>query len=117
MTAVAAIEPPTTTRSSAPCVPSIPGNADAGTASHLPKTIDGSYSSEHRWYAGSSSTVLGFGPHTCLGGHVARAEMIHGVGALLSRFPSMRLDPDVPAPRIIGLYERGPDAVRVLLEG
>jgi cytochrome P450 len=60
---------------------------------------------------------FGHGPHTCLGGHVARTEMIYGIGALLSRFPSMRLDPDVPAPRIVGLYERGPDAVRVLLEG
>ena len=60
---------------------------------------------------------FGHGPHTCLGGHVARTEMIHGIGALLARFPSMRLDPDVPPPRIVGLYERGPDAVRVLLEG
>ena len=35
--------------------------------------------------------------------------------ALLARFPRLRLDPGHPAPRIIGLYERGPDAVHVRL--
>ena len=60
---------------------------------------------------------FGHGPHTCLGMHVARAEMTHGMTALLDRFPELRLDPGHPAPRIIGLYERGPDAVRVRLQG
>jgi cytochrome P450 len=58
---------------------------------------------------------FGFGPHTCLGAHVARMEMSHGIGALLDRFPDLQLDPDAPASRIIGLYERGPDAVTVRL--
>jgi len=60
---------------------------------------------------------LGFGggAHICLGMHVARAEMFTGISALLDRFPEMRLDPDEPAPRIIGIYERGPDAVPVVL--
>ncbi len=56
---------------------------------------------------------FGFGPHTCLGAHVARMEITHGVGALLDRLPGLRLDPGRPAPRIIGLYERGPDTVPV----
>ncbi|HWW45159.1 MAG TPA: cytochrome P450 [Acidimicrobiia bacterium] len=60
---------------------------------------------------------FGHGPHTCLGMHVARAEMTAGIGALLDRFPEMRLDPDAAAPRIVGLYERGPDAVPVRLRG
>jgi cytochrome P450 len=60
---------------------------------------------------------FGHGPHTCLGMHVARAEMTHGIATLLDRFPDLRLDPDAPAPRIIGLYERGPDAVPVRLRG
>ena len=47
--------------------------------------------------------------------HVARAEMTHGITALLDRFPDLRLDPDAAAPRIIGLYERGADAVHVRL--
>jgi cytochrome P450 len=56
---------------------------------------------------------FGFGPHTCLGAHVARAEISHGISALLDRFPDMRLDPDAPQPQFIGLYERGPDTVPV----
>jgi cytochrome P450 len=60
---------------------------------------------------------FGHGPHTCLGMHVARMEIAHGIGALLDRLPNLRLDPDAPEPRIIGLYERGPDAVPVRFGG
>jgi cytochrome P450 len=56
---------------------------------------------------------FGFGPHVCLGAHVARMEITHGIGALLDAFPDLRLDPEVPAPKFIGLYERGPDVVPV----
>jgi cytochrome P450 len=56
---------------------------------------------------------FGDGAHICLGMHVARAEMATAIEALVSRLPNLRLDPDVPAPRIIGLYERGPTAVPV----
>ncbi|MCW2548712.1 MAG: cytochrome [Mycobacterium sp.] len=56
---------------------------------------------------------FGFGPHVCLGAHVARMEITHGIGALLDRLPELRLDPDAPEPQFIGLYERGPDAVPV----
>jgi cytochrome P450 len=56
---------------------------------------------------------FGHGPHTCLGMHVARAEMTHGIAALLERLPNLRLDPDAPPPRFIGIYERGPDSVPV----
>ena len=59
---------------------------------------------------------FGHGPHTCLGVHVARMEITHGVGALLDRFPDLRLDAGESDPRVIGLYERGPDAVPVLLK-
>ena len=46
--------------------------------------------------------------------HVARAEMQTGIGALLDRLPNLRLDPDAPAPEIIGLYERGATEINVL---
>jgi cytochrome P450 len=59
---------------------------------------------------------LGFasGPHICLGMHVARAEMVTGINALLDRLPNLRLDPDHEPPRIIGMYERGPNEVNVV---
>jgi cytochrome P450 len=58
---------------------------------------------------------LGFGNggHICLGMHVARAEIVTAIGTLLDRFPDLRLDADAPAPRITGMYERGPTAVPV----
>jgi cytochrome P450 len=54
-----------------------------------------------------SSLAFGGGPHICLGMHVARAEMLVGIGALLDRLPNLRLDPDAAPPEVIGFYERG----------
>jgi cytochrome P450 len=56
---------------------------------------------------------FGTGAHICLGAHVARAELVTAIGALLDRFPNLRLDSDAPAPRITGMYERGPTSVPV----
>lgn len=58
--------------------------------------------------------AFGNGPHLCLGMHVARAEMLTGIGALLDRLPNLRLDPEAESPKVIGMYERGPAEVRVL---
>jgi cytochrome P450 len=59
---------------------------------------------------------LGFagGPHVCLGMHVARAEMSVAMNAVLDRLPELRLDPDAPAARIIGLEHRGPNGIPVV---
>jgi cytochrome P450 len=62
------------------------------------------------------SQGFGSGPHICLGMHVARAEMHAGISALLDRLPGLRLDPDAPAPEIIGLYERGATEINVLFD-
>jgi cytochrome P450 len=61
---------------------------------------------------------LGFagGPHVCLGMHVARAEIWVAMNAVLDRLPNLRLDPDVPNVRVIGLEHRGPNAVPVLFD-
>jgi cytochrome P450 len=61
-----------------------------------------------------ASQGFGSGPHICLGMHVARAEMLTGISALLDRLPHLRLDPDAPAPEIIGLYERGATEINVV---
>lgn len=47
-------------------------------------------------------------PHVCLGQHVARAKICAGITILIKRLPGLRLDPAVEAPRIIGMYDRGP---------
>jgi cytochrome P450 len=48
------------------------------------------------------------GPHVCVGVHLARLEARTAVGALLRRFPRLRLDPDRPAPDVHGLVFRKP---------
>ncbi|HEY7107081.1 MAG TPA: cytochrome P450 [Acidimicrobiia bacterium] len=59
---------------------------------------------------------LGFagGPHVCLGMHVARAEMFVAMSAVLDRLPNLRLDPEAPGARIIGLEHRGPNGIPVV---
>jgi cytochrome P450 len=60
------------------------------------------------------SLSCGNGAHICLGMHVARAEMLVGIGAILDRLPNLRLDPDQAPPRYVGFYERGASAIPVL---
>ncbi|HEY1827467.1 MAG TPA: cytochrome P450 [Acidimicrobiales bacterium] len=57
--------------------------------------------------------AFGGGPHTCLGQHLARAEMTVAINALLDRLPNLRLDPDAEPPGFIGFYERGATAIPV----
>jgi len=54
------------------------------------------------------------GPHVCLGMHVARAEMWVAMNAVLDRLPNLRIDPEAPLVRIIGLEHRGPNGIPVV---
>jgi cytochrome P450 len=67
------------------------------------------------WLERPARPVLsfGFGPHTCLGMHIARIEMEAALDMLLD-LPNLRLDPDYPEPVIRGLQLRGPDAIHAL---
>jgi cytochrome P450 len=56
---------------------------------------------------------FGYGPHVCIGQHVARMELQTALSTLLDRLPDIRLDPDMPRPVIRGLTFRGADAVHV----
>jgi cytochrome P450 len=56
---------------------------------------------------------FGFGPHMCMGMHLALSEMEVALDALLD-LPNLRLNPDYPPPVIRGLNLRGPDAIHVL---
>lgn len=64
----------------------------------------------------SRHQTFGFGPHVCLGQHLARLEMTRAINALLDRLPNLRLDPDHPAPQIRGLGMRAPSEIHVLFD-
>ncbi|MGB2695648.1 MAG: cytochrome P450 [Dehalococcoidia bacterium] len=60
--------------------------------------------------------AFGFGPHVCLGQHLARMETATALNALLDRLPNLRLDPDGDDPHITGLMFRSPTALPVLFD-
>jgi cytochrome P450 len=57
-----------------------------------------------------------YGPHMCLGMHLARMETTVAIGSLLDRLPGLRLDPDAPPPEIRGLAFRAPKELRVVFD-
>ena len=57
--------------------------------------------------------AFGFGPHMCLGMHLARMETRVAVDALLDRLPDLRLDPDGDDPHIHGQIFRSPTSLPV----
>jgi cytochrome P450 len=65
----------------------------------------------------TSHLSFGWGPHLCLGMHLARLELNAALTAILEQFPDIRLDPAFPPPVIEGLIFRGPTTLPVLLQG
>ncbi len=64
--------------------------------------------------------AFAFGPHRCLGMHLARAETVTLLNTLLDRLPGLRLDPDLADSReaqITGLIFRSPAALPVCFDG
>jgi len=62
------------------------------------------------------SVAFAAGPHSCLGQHVAREEMLGAFNALFDRFPDIRWDPSKePAKLSGGMISRGPGPLHVLL--
>ncbi|MBW8814196.1 MAG: cytochrome P450 [Caulobacterales bacterium] len=53
------------------------------------------------------------GPHVCIGQHLAKVEMTRALNAVLDRLPNLRLDPDKPAPDIVGHILRVPEHIHV----
>jgi cytochrome P450 len=57
-----------------------------------------------------------FGPHMCLGMHLARMETTVALNAILDRLPNVRLDPDADDVHISGLAFRAPQQLPVLFD-
>jgi cytochrome P450 len=57
--------------------------------------------------------TFGFGPHVCLGMHLARMETRVAIEVLLQRLPDLRLDDAFDAPYVQGTALRSPPALQV----
>ena len=57
--------------------------------------------------------AFAYGPHVCIGQHLARVEMTRALNAILDHLPGLRLDPDKPAPEIRGVMMRVPKHLHV----
>src|SRR5207342_3394915 len=53
--------------------------------------------------------AFAWGPHMCLGLHLARMETKVALTQILDRLPGVRLDPDAEAPFITGMVFRAPN--------
>ncbi len=53
------------------------------------------------------------GPHICIGQYLARLEMTRAMNAILDSLHNLRLDPDMPPPRIQGAMMRVPHDLHV----
>jgi cytochrome P450 len=58
--------------------------------------------------------AFAWGPHMCLGLHLARMETRVALNRVLDRLPNLRLDPDADAPYITGMTFRAPNALPVV---
>ena len=59
---------------------------------------------------------FGYGPHFCIGQHLARIEMQKALNAILDRLPNLRLDADKPPPVITGNTQRHVKHLYVLFD-
>ena len=60
--------------------------------------------------------AFAYGPHMCLGMHLARMETTCLLNALADRLPNLRLDPDADDVHITGLVFRAPARLPVLFD-
>ncbi len=60
--------------------------------------------------------AFGYGPHVCLGMHLARVETSIALNAVLDRLPNVRFDPDAEDVHISGSTFRSPRALPVVFD-
>jgi cytochrome P450 len=58
--------------------------------------------------------AFAWGPHMCLGLHLARMETRVALNRVLDRLPGLRFDPDADAPYITGMTFRAPNSLPVV---
>src|SRR5207302_5306658 len=68
------------------------------------------------WREPSQHMAFAFGPHMCLGMHLARMETAVALNAILDRLPNLRLDPAARDVHITGLMFRAPRALPVIFD-
>lgn len=66
------------------------------------------------WRKQARHVSFGFGPHVCIGQHLARLELRTALNLVMDKLPNLRLDPDYPEPQAYGVTTRKPKEVRVL---
>lgn len=66
---------------------------------------------------GRQHVSFGFGPHMCLGMHLARMESRVAISTLLRRIPDLRLDPEAEHPWIQGIAFRSALSLPVVFGG
>ena len=57
--------------------------------------------------------AFAYGPHVCIGQHLARVEMTRALNAILDNLKNLRLDPERSAPEIRGIMMRVPKHLHV----
>jgi cytochrome P450 len=62
------------------------------------------------------SMAFAFGPHRCLGMHLATLETTRVLHALFERLPNLRLDPDAEDVHITGMVFRSPRSLPVVFD-
>ncbi len=90
-------------------------NVNLGAANH----DDSRYPDPDRfniWRDPKQHMAFAYGPHMCLGMHLARMETSVVLNAILDRLPGLMLDPDAPPPEIRGLIFRAPPAIHVTFD-
>lgn len=88
----------------------------AGSANHDPARFDDPERFDITRPNANRHLGFSFGPHICIGQHLARIEMTRAVNAILDRLHNLRVDPDMPPPQLKGAMMRVPHHLHVLFD-